>query len=74
MGTDRDRLEAYLPLARMVESGLIEAVRSTDPADERRNNYRVTPLGLRIAKSEAQRLHALTRAARMSGLLQKKAT
>ena len=117
MGTDRDRIDAYLPLrpvefhillslaaserhgygiiqdieargdsavpdvgtmyralARMVENALIEAVRSPDPADERRNNYRITALGLRVAKAEAQRLHALTRAARMGGLLQKKAT
>src|SRR5262245_156434 len=85
MGTDRDRIETYLPLrpvefhillslaggerhgygiiqdietrddsavpdvgtmyralARMVESGLIEAARPTDPGDERRNYYRIT--------------------------------
>ena len=117
MGTDRDRIEAYLPLrlvefhvllslaagerhgygiiqdieerdesavpdvgtmyralARMVESGLIEATGTTDPGDERRNYYRITPRGLRVAKAEAQRLHALTQAARLGGLLQKKAT
>jgi DNA-binding PadR family transcriptional regulator len=117
MGTDRDRIEKYLPLrpvefhillslaggerhgygliqdieerddwavpdvgtmyralARLVESGLIEAARSTEPGDERRNNYRLTDRGLRVAKAEAQRLHALTRAARLGGLLEKKAT
>lgn len=117
MATDRDRIDAYLPLrpvefhilvslatgerhgygiiqdiesrddsavpdvgtmyralARMVESGLIVAVRSTDPGDERRNLYRITDRGLRVAKAEAQRLHALTRAARISGLLEKKTT
>jgi DNA-binding PadR family transcriptional regulator len=117
MATDRDRIDAYLPLrpvefhillslaagerhgygiiqdieargdaavpdvgtmyralARMVESGLIQTVRSTDTADERRNNYRLTDRGLRVAKAEAQRLYALTRAARTSGLLEKKAT
>jgi DNA-binding PadR family transcriptional regulator len=117
MGTDRDRIEASLPLrpvefhillslvggerhgygiiqdiearddsavpdvgtmyralARMVESGLIEAVRATGPGDERRNNYRVTDRGLRVAKAEARRLQALTRAARIGGLLEKKAT
>jgi DNA-binding PadR family transcriptional regulator len=117
MGTDRDRIDHYLPLrpvefhvllslasgerhgygiiqdiqarddsavpdvgtmyralARMVESGLIGAVRSTDPGDERRNVYRITDRGLRAAKAEARRLHALTRAARNSGLLEKKAT
>jgi DNA-binding PadR family transcriptional regulator len=117
MGTDRDRIDAYLPLrpvefhillslaagerhgygilqdiearddsavpdvgtmyralARMVESGLIEAVRSTEPADERRNDYRITDRGLRVAKAEARRLHALMRAARIGGLLEKKVT
>jgi DNA-binding PadR family transcriptional regulator len=117
MGTDRDRIEPFLPLrpvefhillslaagerhgygiiqdiaarddsavpdvgtmyralARMVESGLIEAARSTDPGEERRHCYRITARGLRVAKAEARRLHALTRAARLGGLLEKKAT
>ena len=117
MGTDRDRVDAYLPLrpvefhillslaagerhgygiiqdiearddfavpdvgtmyralARMVESGLIDTGRSTGSGDERRNNYRLTNLGLRVAKAEALRLHALTRAAPIGGLLDKKAT
>jgi DNA-binding PadR family transcriptional regulator len=117
MATDRDRIDAYLPLrpvefhilvslatgerhgygiiqdiearddsavpdvgtmyralARMVESGLIVSVRSTDPGDERRNLYRLTDRGLRVAKAEAQRLQALTRAAKVSGLLEKKTT
>jgi DNA-binding PadR family transcriptional regulator len=117
MGTDRDRIDAHLPLrpvefnillslaagerhgygiiqdieargdsavpdvgtmyralARMVESGLIEAARSTDPADERRNCYRITDRGLRVGKAEARRLQALTHAARIGGLLEKKAT
>lgn len=116
MGTDRDRLDAYLPLrpvefhillslaggarhgygiiqdieardaaavpdvgtmyralARMVESGLIEAARSTHTVDGRRADYRITALGLRVAKVEAHRLNALTRAARLGGLLDKKA-
>ena len=65
----------YRALARMVENGLIE----TAPAprsggiDDRRNNYRLTTLGLRIAKAEARRLDALMRAARVGGLLEKKA-
>jgi len=117
MATDRDRIDAYLPLrpvefhillslaagerhgygiiqdieerddsavpdvgtmyralARLVESGLIETAKSTEPGDERRNNYRLTDRGLRVAKAEAQRLYALTRAARIGGLLDKKAT
>jgi DNA-binding PadR family transcriptional regulator len=64
----------YRALARMVESGLIETARSTDPGDVRRNNYRITDRGLRVAKAEARRLHALTLAARIGGLLEKKAT
>jgi hypothetical protein len=58
----------------MVESGLIDAARSTHAGDERRNYYCITDRGLRVAKAEARRLHALTRAARIGGLLEKKAT
>jgi DNA-binding PadR family transcriptional regulator len=64
----------YRALARLVDSGLIESARATDSGDERRNYYRITHRGLRVAKAEAQRLHALTRAARLGGLLDKKAT
>ncbi|HEY7440959.1 MAG TPA: PadR family transcriptional regulator [Vicinamibacterales bacterium] len=64
----------YRALARMVESGLIDAARSTHAGDERRNYYCITDRGLRVAKAEARRLHALTRAARIGGLLEKKAT
>lgn len=64
----------YRALARMAESGLIEAAArraAPDAADERRNYYRITPVGLRMAKAEAQRLAALTRAAQNGGLLPK---
>jgi DNA-binding PadR family transcriptional regulator len=115
MGTDRDRIDAHLPLrpvefhillslaagerhgygiiqdiqergeatvpdvgtmyralARMVEQGLIESVSpGPEPGDERRNYDRVTTRGLRVAKAEARRLQALTRAARIGGLLEK---
>ena len=64
----------YRALARMVESGLIEAAPSTDAGDERRNYYRISHRGLRVAKAEARRLHALTVAARIGGLLEKKTT
>jgi DNA-binding PadR family transcriptional regulator len=67
----------YRALARMVETGLIEAAPAPpapDPGDERRNYYRITDRGLRAAKAEARRLHALTRAARLGGLLEKGAT
>jgi DNA-binding PadR family transcriptional regulator len=64
----------YRALARMVESGLIEpAARrpAADAADERRNYYRITDAGRRLATAEARRLEALTRAARLGGLLSK---
>lgn len=66
----------YRALARMVENGLIEAATrraSADNADERRNYYRITDAGRRVAKAEARRLEALTRAARSGGLLPKEA-
>jgi DNA-binding PadR family transcriptional regulator len=64
----------YRALARMVESRLIEAVArrsSPEAGDERRNYYRITDAGLRVARAEARRLEALTRAARLGGLLAK---
>jgi DNA-binding PadR family transcriptional regulator len=59
----------YRALARLVENGLITASRAVDSTDERRINYRITALGLRVAKAEAERLEALARAARLGGLL-----
>lgn len=67
----------YRALARMVDQGLIEAAdrrTAPDAADERRNYYRLRPLGLQVAKAEARRLEALTRAARLGGLLEEPAT
>ena len=64
----------YRALARMVEHRLIESAArrpAPDAADERRNYYRITERGLQLARDEAQRLAALTRAARLSGLLAK---
>ena len=64
----------YRALARMVEAGLIEARRAgrrADGDDERRNYYRITNTGLRVARAEARRLEALMRAARLGGLLPK---
>jgi DNA-binding PadR family transcriptional regulator len=64
----------YRALARMVESGLIQAVvrrAAIDAGDERRNYYRVTDKGLRVARAEVGRLEALMRAARIGGLLAK---
>jgi DNA-binding PadR family transcriptional regulator len=64
----------YRALARMVETRLIEAAArrpAPDADDERRNYYRITAGGLRVARAEARRLEALTRAARLGGLLPK---
>jgi DNA-binding PadR family transcriptional regulator len=64
----------YRALARMVENRLIEAVarRSAPNAgEERRNYYRITDAGVRVARAEARRLEALMRAARLGGLLAK---
>lgn len=64
----------YRALARMVENGLIEGSSrrpAADVDDERRNYYRLTNAGLRVARAEARRLEALMRAARHGGLLAK---
>ena len=64
----------YRALARMAEAGLIEpAARraAADAGDERRNYYRITDEGRRVASVAARRLEALTRAARLGGLLPK---
>ena len=63
----------YRALRRMQDQGLIiESHRrpAADADDERRNYYRITPLGLRLARAEARRMAALTRAARIGGLLE----
>ena len=64
----------YRALARMVEHRLIDASSrrpAPDADDERRNYYRITNAGLRVARAEARRLEALMRAARHGGLLAK---
>ena len=64
----------YRALARMAENRLIEAAArrpAADAGDERRNYYRITDAGRRMARAEARRLEALTRAARIGGLLAK---
>jgi DNA-binding PadR family transcriptional regulator len=64
----------YRALARMVEAGLIEAAArrpAPDTGDERRNYYRITSVGMRVARGEAHRLELLTRVARLGGLLPK---
>lgn len=64
----------YRALARMLDQGLIESTDSQPASDdERRNYYRLTDGGWRVAKAEARRLDALTRAARLGGLLKREA-
>jgi DNA-binding PadR family transcriptional regulator len=65
----------YRALARMVEAGLIEAAdrRAEDGGEERRNYYRISDTGLRVARAEARRLEAMMKAARVGGLLPKEA-
>ena len=62
----------YRALARLEENRLIDAVArrpAANAGDERRNYYRITVVGMRVARAEARRLEALTRAARIGGLL-----
>jgi DNA-binding PadR family transcriptional regulator len=66
----------YRALARMADSGVIEAAARRPPPDageERRNYNRITAKGLQVARAEARRLEMLTRAARLGGLLPKAA-
>ena len=63
----------YRALRRMQDQGLIDASaarrQAPDAGDERRNYYRITALGMSVARAEARRMAALTRAARLGGLL-----
>lgn len=63
----------YRALRRMQDQGLIrESTRrnAPDAGMERRNYYQLTLTGLQVARLEAQRLAALTRAAMLGGLLE----
>lgn len=72
LGTIPDVGTLYRALRRLEDQGLIvESGRraAPDSRDERRNYYRISTLGRKVAQAEAERLLALTRAARASGLL-----
>jgi DNA-binding PadR family transcriptional regulator len=62
----------YRALRRLEDQGLISGVRRRDVQreEERRNYFRLTQLGLEVARAEARRLEDLLRAARAEGLLQ----
>lgn len=64
----------YGSLKRMVASGMVEECdERPDPDfdDERRRYYRLTDLGFRIARAEAQRLADLVKTAKQKKLLSK---
>jgi DNA-binding PadR family transcriptional regulator len=62
----------YSSIRRMLEQGLIEELaESPDPSstDERRRYYRLTRFGKRAAAAEVERLNALLKQARATGLV-----
>jgi DNA-binding PadR family transcriptional regulator len=62
----------YGSLKRLLEAGLVaEGGERADPesGDERRRYYRLTELGLSVARAEAQRLESMVRAARRKKLI-----
>ena len=62
----------YSSVRRMLEQGLIEELaESPDPSstDERRRYYRLTRFGRRAAAAEAERLSAMLKQARATGLV-----
>ncbi len=66
----------YRSIQRMLEQGLIEeTAERPDPEfdDERRRYYRITPLGVAVARAEARRLAQLIKLARARGLAPERA-
>jgi DNA-binding PadR family transcriptional regulator len=62
----------YRALRRMEDQGLIAAAErrlAPEAGEERRNYYRIEPLGVRVARAEVARMASLVRAARGGGLL-----
>ena len=62
----------YGSLKRLLDAGLVEeGAERTDPQldDERRRYYRITRLGLAVARAEARRMAALVRSARTKRLI-----
>jgi DNA-binding PadR family transcriptional regulator len=62
----------YGTLKRLLETGLVEeSGERADPAldDERRRYYRLTRLGVAVARADARRMQAMVRAARQKKLL-----
>lgn len=66
----------YRSVQRMLEDGLVSEIDerpAPEDDDERRRYYRITPLGRKAARGEAQRLADLVKLARESGLAPRKA-
>jgi len=62
----------YRALRRLVDRELIAGTDrrpAPEEDDERRNYYRITPLGARVVHAEAQRLERLVQSAKRSGVL-----
>ncbi|HLK67278.1 MAG TPA: PadR family transcriptional regulator [Bryobacteraceae bacterium] len=62
----------YSSIRRMLDQGLIEELaESPDPSssDERRRYYRLTRFGRRVAAAEVERLNAMLKQARETGLV-----
>jgi DNA-binding PadR family transcriptional regulator len=62
----------YRSIQRMLVDGLIEETTDSNDSeedDERRRYYRLTPLGLLVARAESQRLESLVKAAVQRKLL-----
>lgn len=60
----------YRVLARLLEQSLISEVEERPPdADERRRYYRLTPLGIAVARAEMERLASQVDVARQRRLL-----
>jgi DNA-binding PadR family transcriptional regulator len=59
----------YRLLSRMLDSGLIEEADAPAVGDERRRYYRISALGRRVVKAEAERLAGLVKLSRARKLL-----
>lgn len=61
----------YGTLKRLLSSGIVTEIEHADPeiGDERRRYYRLTSLGLSVARAEARRLGAMVHAARSRKLI-----
>ena len=66
----------YRSIQRLLEQGLVSEARRRPAASEddpRRRYYRLSPLGLAVARAEARRLDGLVRLARAQGLMPQRA-